>query len=328
MSHDVICFTSRYSVGVTFLLWSYHWLCGHDTYYKEGIGSIKVPSNPNTEWNAHNFRKNTARGSKEWQQSIQSYRQLKDHGTISFYGNILYSPGVSLTVDRDYGKAINQTAAAGVPIVLILESESDPYYFSKLRIFDHTAPYLKTSHGVPQYLIDTLNKYFNNQYYQDVISKDNLQIWDLREFMAFNYKHIFLSQSKDYKKYIDFTQPHLCIDSRQIWHDGEYCIRDIMKYLGECIDESRWANWVEVYREWQKIHLDILRFSWNLPHAINAIINGYDYDLTPMNLNLERESIIQGYLIDHYSVNLRAWQLDKFPNNAKGLHDLLEPLNN
>jgi len=325
MVNDIVCFTSRYSVGVTFLLWSYHWLCGHETYYRMGKGLINVPTDPNTGLNAHNFDKNLHQGHDAWQQAITTYLNLKNTGPISFYGCTIKYSGNETDVDTDYAKAVNHTTASGIPLVLILESESDPFYFSKPRQFDTKQPFVQSHQGVPQYLIDTLDRYFANEYYQGIIDRD-MQMWDLREFIALNYKNIFLTHSSNYKKNIDFTRSHLCLNSKQLWHDGENCIRYIMKYLNKCIDESRWSKWLEVYRDWQTTHLDVLRFGWNLPHIVDAIIHGYEYDLTPLRLDIVRESIIQGHLIDH-SLNLRTWQIEKFPNNTKHLHDLLEPLN-
>ena len=333
MSHNVICFSSRRSVGVTFLLWSYHWLCGHDSYHRIGKGPIAVPLDPSTGLNAHNFDKNIHHGSKAWQESISIYQQLANCTPVAFYGCPLKSSDITTAsanveddIDKDYAEAVNLITSLVIPLILIVESDSDPYYFSKVRTFDQGQPLIMSAHGVPQYLIDTLDNFFSNTYYKESINHDDMKIWDLREFMAFNYKHIFLHPKTDYKKLIDFSQSHLYINSKELWHDGENCIRNIMKYLGEHIDESRWTHWVEVYRRWQTVHLDVLRFGWNLPHVIDAIINNYDYDLKVLELDIVRESIIQGHLIDR-SLNLRTWQLEKFPNNAKDLHDLLEPLN-
>lgn len=326
MPHDIICFTSRYSVGVTFLLWSYHWLCGHETYYRMEKGRLSVPSNPNTGLNAHNFDKNIHAGLAAWQESIAAYQRLKDQGPIAFYGCAPQSHGDAS--DKEYGDSINYATESGIPVVLVLESESDPYYFSKVRRFDNHTRFVESRHGIPQYIMDTLGQYFSNQYYHDVIDRDDMKLWDLREFIALNYENIFLQQTNNYKKYIDFARPHLCIDSKQLWHDGENCLRHVMAYLGESIDESRWANWLEVYHTWRNVHLDVLRFGWNLSHVVDAIVNGYDYDLTPLNLDLLRESIIQGHLIKDHGLNLKTWNLDRFPSNTKDLHVLLEPLTN
>jgi hypothetical protein len=242
MLHDIVCFTSRYSVGVTFLLWSYHWLCGHETYYRLEKGQLKVPSDPTTGLNAHNFDKNIHAGSTVWQKAITEYQRLKNTGPVSFYGGASQSSYGTVDSDKDYAKAIHQTIDSGIPLVLVLESDSDPYYFSKVRRFDKHTPFIQSRQGIPQYIMDTLNQYFDNQYFHKVINRDDMKIWDLREFMAFNYENIFLQQTSDYKKHIDFTRSHLCIDSKQLWHDGEHCIRHVMSYLGKSIDDARWNH--------------------------------------------------------------------------------------
>ena len=51
--------------------------------------------------------------------------------------------------------------------------------------------------------------------------------------------------------------------------------------------------------------------------------NDYDYALP--RLTLKQESIIQHCLIYWHNLNLKTWGLTHFPNNARLLHQLLEP---
>jgi len=48
-------------------------------------------------------------------------------------------------------------------------------------------------------------------------------------------------------------------------------------------------------------------------------------DLSRFELNLNQEASIQHVLIYKYDLNLKTWGLEKFPNNTKKLHELLEP---
>jgi hypothetical protein len=66
----------------------------------------------------------------------------------------------------------------------------------------------------------------------------------------------------------------------------------------------------------------LLQFEYNYKHIVESIVNNWSY---PIDLTFDQEIVIQHCLIYHYGLNLKTWQLEKFPNNTQDLHKLLEP---
>ena len=102
-----------------------------------------------------------------------------------------------------------------------------------------------------------------------------------------------------------------------------YGIMVKMKFLNIAIDVKVWDHWVDVYHNWQEMQLNILEFNINFDHIMNAIVNNWYYEIG--DLTFEQEIIIQHCLIYQHGLNLKTWQLEKFPANAQDLHKLLEP---
>lgn len=68
---------------------------------------------------------------------------------------------------------------------------------------------------------------------------------------------------------------------------------------------------------------DALKFYRSLSHIVECIVQGGYYELPA--LSLEQEAIIQHCLIYQHNLNIKTWQLEKFPSNTIRLHQLLEP---
>ena len=149
------------------------------------------------------------------------------------------------------------------------------------------------------------------------LSLDN--VWDLREQMALNLRPFDLSR-------IEFVPDqhlsYLWINSIDLWTRTPQVIEKIMKYLQLPVGKEQWDQWLPVCLNWQKIQLDILEFCFNQPHIVKAIVNNWDYEI---DLTFEQEVIIQHCLIYQHGLNLKTWQLERFPCNTRDLHILLEP---
>jgi hypothetical protein len=96
-----------------------------------------------------------------------------------------------------------------------------------------------------------------------------------------------------------------------------------MEFCELAVDATRWESWLAVYNKWQKLHLEILEFTFNYQHIVDAIVNDWYYELN--DLSFEQEIVIQHCLIYQHGLNLKTWGLEKFPANTKELHQLLEP---
>lgn len=309
----VVCFASRYSVGATFLNWSYHWLAGHDKNWNHHTGMTVLPSNPNTGVNAHLFAKNYHSGNDQWHQYLAEYRALGQTQTITFYGGA--------DEDVDFAAAFN-TISSEIPVVLLVESTQDSWYFLKAR---RQNPVGNNQSLTPeehksyqqQYLKNIIEIYFKNDL--DVMEKN---IWDIREMLALNFRYILPTSS--YLNLLDLSKPHVYVDARELWFDGESCMHRVMLHLGQSVQQDRLPQWRVAYKDWQLSQFDILKFGWYLPHIVKSIVKGYNFDMSHVRMDLICESVIQGMLIHDYNLNLKCYGLEKFPSNTLDLHQLLE----
>jgi hypothetical protein len=318
----VVCFASRYSVGATFLNWSYHWLAGHDTHWNHRTGTTAVPDNPNTGVNAHLFAKNFHAGNDLWHQHLEEYRALDQTQTVTFYGGPLRMNHSIEQQDVDFAAAFN-TISSQIPVVLLVESNEDPWYFLKLRNQDPVDGNQSVS---PQehesYQQQRLNNIIKSYFKDSVDAMDN-NIWDIRELLALNFKHI-VERSSSYRSLLDLSKPHVYVDVRELWFDGESCMQRVMLQLGQPIQQDRLPQWQVAYQDWQASQFDIIKFGWYLPHIIESIVKGYKFDLSHVRMDLFCEAVIQGTLIHDHDLNLKCYGLEKFPSNTLELHQLLE----
>ena len=98
----------------------------------------------------------------------------------------------------------------------------------------------------------------------------------------------------------------------------------VMLQLGQPIQQDRLPQWQVAYRDWQASQFDIIKFGWYLPHIIESIVKGYNFDLSSIRMDLFCEAVIQGILIQDHNLNLKCYGLEKFPSNTLELHQLLK----
>ena len=314
----VVCFASRHSIGATFLNWSYHWLAGHDKNWNYRTGLTAVPNNPNTGVNAHLFAKNFHSGNELWHRHLDEYRALGQTQTVTFYGGALMVAGNIEQEDVDFATAFN-TISSQIPVVLLVESTQDPWYFLKARVNTQSlTPQEHESYQQQQHLNNIIEIYFKDSF--DAMDKN---IWDIRELLALNFKHI-AHRSSLYRRLLDLSNPHVYVDVKELWFDGESCMQRVMSQLDQPVQQDRLPQWRVAYQDWQLSQLDIIKFGWYLPHIIESIVNGYNFDLSHVRTDLICEAVIQGTLIHDHDLNLKCYGLEKFPSNTLDLHQLLE----
>jgi hypothetical protein len=316
----VVCFASRYSVGATFMNWSYHWLAGHDTHWKSSMGWINLPNNPNTGINAHHFLKNYHSGYEQCQQHLHEYQKLGCEQTVSFYAGVL-TDGTNQELDCDFAKTFN-VMSTQIPVVLLVESEQDPHYFLKSRALNPTGHNQIPSQDEKLYqqhqLIDIIETYFDSDF-----SAMDKNIWDIRELLALNFEHIG-HHSSGYRSLLDLSKPHVYVDVKELWFDGESCMQRVMSGIGQSVQIDRLPQWRIAYKDWQASQFDIIKFGWYLPHIVESIVKGNNFDLSHLKINLFCEAAIQGMLIKNHNLNLKCYGLEQFPGNTLDLHQLLE----
>ena len=120
---------------------------------------------------------------------------------------------------------------------------------------------------------------------------------------------------------LDLSLPHCLINGEEWLTQGERTMRMIMDFCQTEIVPIRLEQWLPVYYQWQKVQSNSATFSIELEHIVNATVNGWYY---PIDLTLYQEAVVQHCLIYQHNLNIRNWELSKFPNNTQELHKLLE----
>jgi hypothetical protein len=226
-----------------------------------------------------------------------------------------------VTMNQDYAMCLH-FASKIAPLVAVVESAEDPWYFLRKRAIDPTTAFQQIDVKTAELHQDSDLSNFLKIYFNESLEKFDKNLWDLRELISLNFE--YFKTDRSYLDLIDRSDNYLYVDSKELWYDGEQCLDRIFKYLDKKIVPERLAHWRNIYREWQHIQLKILKFNWYLPVIVDSIVHNYNFNLDFLDLNLMQEAVIQGHLIKNYHLNLKCYGLKKFPNNTKDLHLLLE----
>lgn len=311
-------FTSRHSVGLTFVSWSYHWLLGHTETWNSHCGYCDIPTNPNTGFNAHHFNKNYTAGLQEWKDFVLDEKNNLDN--CSMYGGTIKHYSCLDEINKDYADSI-LFASEHAPTIFYVEPLENPWYFLYPRAIDPANGANVSIDEIQSYRRDNLNR-FLEKYYNDSLSRFSNSIWEIRELVSLNFE--YFKADRSYLDLIDIPKNCLYVDSRELWYNGEQHMQRLFDYLGKTIVSDRVPHWRTIYQEWQSKQLKTLQFDWYLPKIIESIVNNHSFDLTFLDLNLMQEAVIQGTLIKKYNLNLKSYGLEKFPADTKDLHAILE----
>ena len=329
----LVCVTSVKSVGCTFLDWSIHFLAGKTEFYNTKQGWIPLVQNPLTTFNAHGHKRNIDGESVVVQQKISQL--IKQPGLVSFYLDLVKTDqaaevlGISIDnltdtdsqrimqyAEQNYNRLLNFANDQQAKIVFISLSNDLPMYLINLRTLDRMPFEDRPAESTAEVRQSLDTVFFKDS--MDVWNNLNLnKIWDVRERRALNIKPFINVPVK-----VDFSFPHYWLDSQNWWHNGLEEIVKIMSWLDIEINQTRFNEWVPIYRQWQKVQITALQFQYNYKHIIDCIVNNWSYEI---DLTFDQEVVIQHLLIYQHNLNLKTWQLEKFPNNTQDLHRLLEP---
>lgn len=338
--NNLFCVTSYNSVGCTFIDWSVYFLSNQSQHYNVKSNSwLPVSPNPLTELNAHGHDRNHPQGYDTTKSFIEHIETLTSDRLHSIYPWALV-PGAAAAYlnlppesisNTDILKRINQFKKDDYHEILNLCREkqiktvfvqSDPVsilYFQKRRVLAHLLLDYKTTATSEQQLNDEFQTVFFNKSLTDWQDNGLTKIWDVRERLALDTRPF----DQDLINFVpDLQHPHLWINSFDLWTRTPDVLEKIMKFLELPIDHEKFNQWLPICSKWQKIQLDILEFCFNQEHIVNAIINNWHYEI---DLTFDQEVVVQHCLIYQHGLNLKTWQLEKFPKNTKDLHKLLEP---
>lgn len=328
----IICSTSTQSLGCTFIDWSINYLAGHVKFLSKQHGWIDLVENPIAGNNAHQHRKNHPGGYKETRECVEFFGN--QHSYFSLYpcparsgatAKILGIDVTNLTTEslqlvqkyqqHDYNLLLEYLDQTHAKIVFVKLDQPCPLYFLESR--NNSLPFDDTTHAKSPADITAANDRLFFKHSTAAWQAQGLtNQWDYRERLALDTRP-FESPAFD----VVVPDSALSVDANQLWYHGNEEIVKIMNYCELAIDSARLNQWQVVYKQWQKIQLDALSFQLNYQSIINAVIQGIPMEI---DLSFAQEVVIQHCLIYQHNLNLKTWQLDKFPNNTQDLHKLLE----
>ena len=328
MASNIFCVTSPGSLGCTFLDWSIHYLSGKTKFFNTDDGWSELTTDPAKASNAHGHRRNHPSSLENTLKCIDVLKKETD--LVSFYPypiranlfcdkfgynyNELRSEVADLYIKyikQDFNNILQTCADMHIPFVLVTIADDDIFLFKPRN----TGKWTSTE---PAGSLKEIIEHELDYYFQDSL-KEQHTIWDKRETLALcirPYSQI---------GYVNTSHPHLHLDAKDIMFGGLPVFKKVLDYLNLPLDESRVDHWYNVYNNWSsKIHKN-MSFCWNIKSICDSIVNDHYYDLTIHDLDLYDEAIIQHTLIFKYGLTIKNLGLEKFPNNTRELHKLLEP---
>lgn len=331
----IVCSTSRgKQVGCTFLDWSIYFLSGQTEHFNiETETWAPLVQNPLQDTTAHGHPRNRSFGVNRTQKVISRFQDLT--GLSSFYMIVppVYEAADYLGINQQtitpdqwhdvvnysdtfYNKSLALASEQGVKIIFVSLDDNLNIFANTLRYL-HKMPFDDRMAESKEDLSDAYDKLF----YQDSIEHwKSIGLdtkWDKRERIALKQK---LFDYSPIKVELDFE--HYWINATNLWHDAKRELPKILTWLGLQLNPDRFEEWKPIYQKWQEMMLDTLQFQYNHKHIVDSIVNNWSYSI---DLTFEQEAFIQHCLIYQHNLNLKTWQLEKFPNNTQELHKLLEP---
>lgn len=325
---QIVCSTSVCPVGCTFLDWSLHYLSGKTHFYHYNLGLIPLVDNPvqMQQHNAHAHCKNHPAGLEATQHCVEILSNTENFATLYPVAPHVDKiraklPGLDITAyqqlrKQEYQDTMHWLSQQGIKIIFVSLNDS-------LQLYSIYQPRDLTNHWTNEKFNGKKDiwNYFARTFFGDSLetfqSQNLNDIWDMREFYALN-----LRPMDQYSSAVNLDFDHHWIDSQELWFNGKHSIPDIMSKLNIELDKNRYEPWCRVFEQWQTSQIKLLQFQWQCTHIVDSVINDWSFDI---DLTFEQEVVIQHLLIYKHNLNLKTWQLSKFPNNTKLLHQLLEP---
>jgi hypothetical protein len=292
-------------------------LAGHTEYFSaKEKRYIDLIDDPLTNINAHNFRSNQPIDLTQFNQYIDLIINTPNNLFHSIYFHQLRS-STSSAVEKIQG--LDNTN-----IIVVSNHYNHALYNSKFEGRVLSFKFGSTSETNKNF-DDQLSDFVNTFFKDSKIAWGNLNlnnVWEYREFLALNLRP---REQPNIISSVDLTRSHYRIDSFDLFQKFDSTVKSLFAYLDLSIDSSRWNNWLQIYREWQTVHLDRILFVEYFDVIITSIINNYYLDLSRFELDLIREAVIQHELIYKHGLTIKGWGLERFPNNTQDLYKLLEP---
>lgn len=321
----VICLPYHNSGG-HFIDWSIHYVCDQTDSCSRSL----------SENNWHHHRCHLVRGHQDLIAKIQSLHQnptSRDVETIYYttahFVDILMKT-YKINIENAEAQQITQTEHAvaqdyQLGVQYCQDHDLLPvfvdYCSSDFGSIFYNDRYPSDWHQVPDTKLNIVDKW-NQTFFSDSVGKFETTAWDKRELAALTYRAPKALQI-DTSTLIDQTRPHLYYTTDDVWNGFDRCLEEICHLWDLKMNLDRWQSWKNIYHNWRTVHDPY--FSRHLPRIVDAIIQNKYLSLRRFHMNFFMEVMLQHELIFKHNLNIKTWQLDRFPDNTQDLHALLEP---
>lgn len=345
-------------VGPTFMEWSIYFLAGQKEYWRWPTGVESVVDSPlqqgsttysniqtdesfNKKYlgdiiNAHTHKKNVCFGFDKLKEMLDDFDKEVINGHHAWHqmfeffslitkklnvhpdelSNSEISNKILDAMYEDFTKSIDYALNKDFKLIYIHPDPSIPLYFLNDRRPGIGPGMLDSNSAVSQ---SEIQKYF---FKTDTGAWTENTVWDQREKVALDLRPFDVMSTRRIPNF-DRKKDHYFLNCLTFWQNFERKILELMDYLEISVNSEQYNRWKPIYQEWQKIHHRYLDFQIRITDIMDAIINGYNYRIG--KLTFIEEATIQHLLMYKYGLNIKTYQLETFPNNAKDLHLLLEP---
>lgn len=341
-----ICVVSSSPVGCTFLDWSLHFLSGQDQYYHvEQQQWRPLSQSPLSKLNAHGHAKNHPNGldiTRIFAMSIELEQQKADNHDklFSFYSAPMtmriaskragansfneFSDPTTLAraqslIKQDFVDMIQHCLDTNINVVYV--QPDNTAITAQWRFRNDNRLFNNGLTATPDEQQQEFQNAFFSKSQTSWASQGLTEVWDQRERIALDFRP-FDTDKFLLDQDVGFNKPHQRISSLDLWINTEETTLGALQQLGLPINTQRHQAWQLIAQQWQKIHLQNIKFYHEIDHIVKAIVNGWYYNIG--DLELIQEAIIQHCLIYKHNLNLKTWGLSKFPRNTQDLHVLLE----
>ena len=335
---SVFCITSRNSVGCTFFDWTIHFLSGQQDFYQADQQQwIPLSQDPVLELNAHGHLKNHPEGINNIVSRLEHFLSLPQDRLYSAFPAHIRATDVAKKLgiskenigdnhnwqqiqkytDHDYNQLFEVCHNLDIKLIYVADNPNSSLYFMHPRQLDR---------GIvddnPMASTQAVDQEQQQLFFKKSIGKWNslglTDIWDQRERLALDTRPLSnMSQPKSVMHY-----PHLWLDCQELWTRGEVTALRMLDFLKLKVCNNRLTAWKPIYARWQEMQLKRLEFNLVYQHVVDSIVNNWYYEI---DLTFEQEVVILHCLIYQHNLNIKNWELAKFPSNTQELHKLLEP---
>jgi hypothetical protein len=321
---NIVAIHSITPIGGTFLDWSIHYVSGQKNHfnYINNKWTLLV-DNPLDASSAHGHAKNHPSGIQDVKLCLDTFQEDKLYSfypyfqEYNFWSNYL---GFALdNLNDNNWKTIEQHQQQELDTIAQVCQRAATKNI-EIQLNKRWAPYLLMNRVEPAWLqkitrYKGLSDYTINRSYQQDYNQ-----WDLREKLALDIRPF---KTPGIKIALDKTLPYYSVSCEDLWFAGTHLIPNLLRWLELPFDKERYHYWATIYQQWQEIQFRSLKFIWQLNDIVDAVINNHYFQL--QDLSLMQEAIILHCLIYQHNLNLKAYNLTKFPSNTQLLHQLLEP---